>query len=363
MANPNQEIKYTKLFISNEFVDAISGKTFAVNNPANETKVADVCEADEADVDLAVRAAENAFARGSVWRNTDPSRRAALLNKLADLVDRDSDIIANLTVLENGKSFFMAKGENYRFSQIMRFYAGIVDKHYGKTIPVDGNFFSYTRKEPIGVVGAILPWNAPVIMLAFKWAPAIAAGCTIVTKPAEQTPLAALYIASLSKEAGFPAGVINVVNGFGLTVGAAIVSHLRVKKVAFTGSTDVGKIIMKNAADSNLKKVSLELGGKSPLVIFDDVDLDEAVPLAQDAIFVNHGQVCCAGSRTFVQEGIYDELVRRSVELAKKRKVGNPFAPDTVQGPQIDRESLNKILSYVEYGKQDGAKLEVGGNR
>jgi len=200
-------------------------------------------------------------------------------------------------------------------------------------------------------------------MVAFKWGPALAAGCTIVTKPAEQTPIAALYIAALSKEAGFPPGVINVVNGFGPTAGAAIVSHPNVRKVAFTGSTEVGKIIMKNAADSNLKKVSLELGGKSPLVVFDDVDLDEAVPLAQEAIFINHGQVCCAGSRTFVQEGIYDEFVKRSVEYAKTRKVGNPFAPDTVQGPQIDKDSLNKILTYVDYGKQDGAKLEVGGKR
>jgi len=363
MANPNQQIKYTKLFINNEFVDAVSKKTFSVTNPTTEKKVADVAEGDKADIDLAVKAAQKAFARGSVWRNTDPSGRAALLNKLASLVDRDSDIIANLTVLENGKSFFMAKGENYRFSQIVRFYAGYVDKNYGKTIPVDGNFFSYTRKEPIGVVGTILPWNAPVIMLAFKWAPAIAAGCTIVTKPAEQTPLAALYIAALSKEAGFPDGVINVVNGFGPTAGHNIASHPDIRKVAFTGSTEVGRRIMKTAADSNLKKVSLELGGKSPLVIFDDVDLDEAVPLAQDAIFVNHGQVCCAGSRTFVQEGIYEEFVRRSVELAKTRKVGNPFSPDTVQGPQIDIESLNKILSYVDYGKEDGAKLEVGGKR
>ncbi len=250
----------------------MSKQTFAVNNPANEKKVADVSEGDKADVDLAVKAAEKAFARGSIWRNSDPSERAALLNKLADLVDRDSQIIANLTVLENGKSFMNAFGENYMFSKIMRFYAGTVDKHYGKTIPVDGNFFTYTRKEPIGVVGVILPWNAPVIMLAFKWGPAIATGCTIVTKPAEQTPLAALYIASLSKEAGFPDGVLNVVNGFGPTAGAAIASHSNVRKVAFTGSTDVGKIIMKTAADSNLKKVSLELGGKSPLVVFDDVD-------------------------------------------------------------------------------------------
>lgn len=263
---------FVQLFINNEFVDAVSKKTFSVINPANEKKVADIAEGDKADIDLAVKAAEKAFDRGSIWRKMDPSGRAALLNKLAALVDRDNDIIANLTVLENGKSFFMAKGETYRFSQILRFYAGLVDKHYGKTIPVDGNFFTYTRKEPIGVVGLILPWNAPIMMIAFKWGPAIAAGCTVVTKPAEQTPIAALHIAALSKEAGFPDGVINVVNGFGPTAGAAIVSHRNVRKVAFTGSTEVGKIIMKNAADSNLKKVSLELGGKSPLVVFDDVD-------------------------------------------------------------------------------------------
>lgn len=194
------------------------------------------------------------------------------MNRLADLVDRDSDIIANLTVLENGKTFPVAKMENMRFSQILRYYAGFVDKHCGKTVPVDGSVFTYTRKEPIGVVGLILPWNFPVIMLAYKWGPAIAAGCTIVTKPAEQTPMSALYIAALSKEAGFPDGVINVVNGFGPTVGQSIVSHMDVRKVAFTGSTEVGRLIMKTAADSNLKKVSLELGGKSPLVICDDVD-------------------------------------------------------------------------------------------
>lgn len=263
---------FVQLFINNEFVDAVSKKTFIVINPSNEKKVADIAEGDKVDIDLAVNAAEKAFARGSVWRNMDPSGRAALLNKLAALIDRDNDIIANLTVLENGKSFLMAKGEAYRSAQILRFYAGLVDKHYGKTIPVDGNFFTYTRKEPIGVVGLILPWNAPVMMIAFKWGPALAVGCTVVTKPAEQTPISALYIAALSKEAGFPNGVINVVNGFGPTTGAAIVSHRNVRKVAFTGSTEIGKIIMKNAADSNLKKVSLELGGKSPLVVFNDVD-------------------------------------------------------------------------------------------
>lgn len=263
---------YSQLFINNEFVDAVSKKTFAVTNPATEEIVVRLAEGDKADVDLAVTAARNAFSRGSVWRNTDPTARGALLNRLAALVERDSDTIANLTVLENGKTFAVASMENMRFSQILRYYSGFVDKYCGKTIPVDGNVFTYTRKEPIGVVGLILPWNFPVIMLAYKWAPAIAAGCTIVTKPAEQTPMSALYIAALSKEAGFPDGVINVVNGFGPTVGHSIVSHMDIRKVAFTGSTETGRVIMKTAADSNLKKVSLELGGKSPLVICDDVD-------------------------------------------------------------------------------------------
>jgi len=243
-----------------------------VNNPATEKKIADIAEGDKADVNLAVKAAQKAFARGSAWRSSDPSERARLLNKLADLVDRDSDIIANLTVLENGKNFESAKGENYLFSLIFRYYAGFVDKVYGKTIPVDGNFFTYTRKEPVGIVGQILPWNGPVCMIAFKWAPALAAGCVIITKPAEQTPLTALYIAALSKEAGFPNGVINVVPGYGPTAGAAIASHLDIRKVAFTGSAEAGKLVMAAAATSNLKKVSLELGGKSPLIVFDDVD-------------------------------------------------------------------------------------------
>lgn len=246
---------------------------------------------------------------------------------------------------------------------MFRYYAGYTDKIHGNTIPVDGGFLSYTRKEPIGVVGQILPWNYPALMVAFKWAPVLATGCVSVLKPAEQTPLTALYLAALAKEAGVPAGVLNVVTGFGPTAGAAISSHPDIRKVAFTGSTEVGKMIMEAAARSNLKKVSLELGGKSPLVVFDDVNLDEAVPMAQEAVFINHGQICCAGSRTFVQEGIYDEFVKRSVELAKKRKVGNQFAADTQQGPQVDEDTFSKILTYIEYGQKDGAKLEVGGKR
>lgn len=361
MANANQEVKYTKLFINNEFVDAVSKKTFETINPATGKKIASVAEGDKADVDLAVKAAQKAFARGSEWRNSDGSTRGYLMNKLADLIDRDSNIIANLEALDNGKSFVAAKGDVYFTAKLFRYYAGYADKIHGNTIPVDGTFLSYTRKEPIGVTGQILPWNYPALMVAFKWAPVLATGCVSILKPAEQTPLSALYLAALAKEAGIPAGVLNVVTGFGPTAGGAISSHPQIRKVAFTGSTEVGKLIMEAAAKSNLKKVSLELGGKSPLVVFDDVDLDEAVPLAQEAVFINHGQICCAGSRTFVQEKIYDEFVKRSVELAKKRKVGSPFAADTAQGPQVDKDTFDKIITYIDYGKKDGAKLEVGG--
>lgn len=253
------------------------------------------------------------------------------------------------------------QGDVYFTAKLFRYYAGYADKIHGNTIPADGTFLSYTRKEPIGVTGQILPWNYPAMMVAFKWAPVLATGCVSILKPAEQTPLSALYLASLAKEAGIPAGVLNVITGFGPTAGGAISSHPQIRKVAFTGSTEVGKLIMEAAAKSNLKKVSLELGGKSPLVVFDDVDLDEAVPLAQEAVFINHGQICCAGSRTFVQEKIYDEFVKRSVELAKKRKVGNQFAADTLQGPQVDKDTFDKIITYIDYGKKDGAKLEIGG--
>ncbi|KAG5672905.1 hypothetical protein PVAND_002993 [Polypedilum vanderplanki] len=363
MANPNQEIKYTQLFINNEFVDSVNKKTFVTSNPANGKKLADVAEGDKADVDLAVEAAKKAFARGSEWRNLDASARGKLLHKLADLIDRDSDIIASIESLDNGKPFIMAKADINFSSTVLRYYAGYADKVHGRTVPSDGNLFSYIRKEPVGVVGQIIPWNFPVLMLSWKWAPALAAGCTLVIKPAEQTPLTALYVASLSKEAGFPDGVINVITGYGPTAGAAIASHSDIRKVAFTGSTEVGKIIMEIAAKSNLKKVSLELGGKSPLVIFDDVNLDEVVQLAQDAIFINSGQICTGASRTFVQEGIYDEFVKRTVENAKTRKIGCPFNTDTLQGPQVDQDTFDKILNYIDYGKEDGAKLEIGGKR
>lgn len=283
--------------------------------------------------------------------------------KLADLISRDIDILANLESLDNGKPYESAKGDMYFCTMLLRYYAGYADKAHGRTIPTEPNMFSYVRKEPIGVCGQIIPWNYPALMVVFKIAPVLATGCVTILKPAEQTPLTALYIAALTKEAGIPDGVINVITGYGPTAGAAISMHPDIRKVAFTGSTEIGKLIMEAAAKTNLKKVSLELGGKSPLVVFEDANLDEAVPLAQEAIFTNSGQICCGGSRTFVQESIYDEFVRRTVEHAKKRKVGCPFDADTQQGPQVDKVTFDKILTYIEYGKQDGAKLEIGGKR
>lgn len=363
MANPNQPIKYTKLFINNEFVDAQSRKTFATNNPSNNKKLADIAEGDKADVDLAVKAAQKAFTRGSEWRNLDASQRGRLMNKLADLIERDADVLANLESLDNGKPLADAQFDVQCAADCFRYYAGWADKIHGQTIPADGSSLTFTRKEPIGVVGQIIPWNYPLLMLAWKWGPSIATGCTSILKPAEQTPLTALHTAALTKEAGFPAGVLNVVTGFGPTAGAAISNHADITKVAFTGSLEIGKIIMEAAAKSNLKKVSLELGGKSPLVVFDDVDLDEAVQIAHNAIFFNHGQNCCAGSRTFVQEGIYDEFVKRATKKASERKLGCPFGEGTEQGPQVDDEMFNKVLGYIESGKKEGAKLQCGGKR
>jgi len=363
MANPNQEVKYTKIFINNEFVNSKSGKTFPTMNPATGKKLADIAEGDKVDIELAVVAAKKAFARGSVWRNMNASARGTLVNKLADLIERDINAIANLETLDNGKPFEDSIMNVNASLSILRYFAGWADKVHGKTIPQDGPQFALTRKEPIGVVGHIIPWNYPLLLFVNKFGPSIVTGNTIIIKPAEQTPLTALYIAALCKEAGFPAGVVNVVPGFGPTAGAAISEHQDIRAVNFTGSPEVGQIIAAAAAKSNLKRVALELGGKSPLVIFDDVDLDEAVGIAHLGIFSNHGQNCCAASRTFVQEGIYDAFVKKAAELAKKRKVGNPFEKGIQQGPQVDDEMFKKILGYIEAGKKEGAKLEAGGNR
>ncbi|KAL0121830.1 hypothetical protein PUN28_006946 [Cardiocondyla obscurior] len=357
------QIKYTQLFIDNEFVDAVSGRKFSTINPADGKVIAEISEGDKADVDKAVEAAKKAFSRNSKWRTMNPYFRGQLMHKLADLVTRDLEYIATLETLDNGKPYTSAVEDVQAGVATLRYYAGWCDKILGTTIPTGDTSVTLTRKEPVGVVGQIIPWNYPFLMLIWKWGPALATGCTLILKPAEQTPLSALYTAALAKEAGFPAGVINVIPGYGPTAGAAIAEHPEIRKVAFTGSTEVGHSIMIAAGKSNLKRVSLELGGKSPLVVFDDVDVKEAAEIAYNAIFVNHGQNCCAGSRTFVHSKIYDEFVKQAKQLALNRKVGDPFDSNTEQGPQIDQEMLDKVIGLINSGKQQGAVVEAGGSR
>jgi len=360
----NPEIKYTQIFINNEYVNSVSGKTFPVINPSTGEKIVDIQEGDKADVETAVKAARAAFKRGSPWRTMDASKRGVLMLKLADLIDRDRLYLASLETLDNGKPF-----TNTFFSDIVgagksfRYFAGQADKIVGQTVPIDGQFFAYTKHEPIGVCGQIIPWNFPLAIFCQKVGTALAAGCTVVVKPAEQTPLTAVYMGSLFKEAGFPPGVVNIVPGYGPTAGAAISGHMDVDKVSFTGSTEVGRLIQEASAKSNLKKVTLELGGKSPNIVFADCDLDTAVETSHQAIMVNMGQVCCGGSRTFVQEDIYDEFVRKSVERAKKRTVGDPFDLKNENGAQVDNEQTDKIMELIESGKSQGAKLLTGGKR
>ncbi|CAK9812108.1 Aldehyde dehydrogenase, mitochondrial [Anthophora plagiata] len=358
----NPSILYSGIFINNEWHRSKSGKTFPTVNPATGETIAEVQEGDAADIDVAVDAANKAFKLDSPWRTMDASERGVLLNRLANLMERDRTYLASLETLDNGKPYVTA----YEFDvpasiQTLRYYAGWADKNHGKVIPIDGKYFAYTRHEPVGVCGQIIPWNFPLLMMAWKLGPALATGNVIILKPAEQTPLTALYVAQLTKEAGFPNGVVNVVPGFG-QAGAALVSHNLVHKIAFTGSTEVGKLIQKEAANT-LKRTTLELGGKSPNIIFRDADLDHAVETAHFALFYNMGQCCCAGSRTFVEDSIYDEFVEKSAARAKSRVVGDPFDVNVEQGPQIDEEQANRIMSLIETGKDQGAELVSGGTR
>jgi len=359
----NVKVQYTQLFINNEWQKSASGKTFPTINPATGEKIADICEGDKADVEKAVAAAKHAFELGSPWRRMDASARGRLLYKLADLVERDLATIASLETLDNGKPFKAAVGDVEGVVKLLRYFGGAADKIHGKTIPLDGNFFSYTRIEPIGVIGAILPWNFPLFLTCGKLGPALAAGCVMVIKPAEQTPLTTLHLAALIKEVGFPPGVVNVVPGYGPTAGAAITHHPDIEKISFTGSTEVGRYIMEAAAKTNLKKVTLELGGKSPLVVLADADLDFAVEQSHFALFFNMGQCCTAASRLYVQDTIYDKFVEKAVERAKKRTVGDPFDEKNESGPQIDDDQFKKILELIEAGKKEGAKLMCGGAR
>lgn len=362
-AASNVKIGPTQLLINGEWQDADSGRTFETINPATEEVIAHVAEGDKPDVDRAVAAARNAFEKGP-WSRMSASQRGRLMNRLADLIEENKEELAALETLDNGKPLRDALAADLPLTiACYRYYAGWADKIQGKTIPINGPYFCYTRHEPVGVCGQIIPWNFPLLMQAWKLGPALAAGCTVVLKVAEQTPLTALRIGQLITEAGFPPGVVNIVPGFGPTAGQAIARHMDVDKVAFTGSTEVGHEIMKASAESNLKRVTLELGGKSPNIVFADTDLDAAAEGAHQALFFNQGQCCCAGSRLYVEEKVHEAFVSKLVERAKRRKVGDPFAKDTEQGPQVDKTQFDKILGYIEAGQSEGAKLLCGGTR
>jgi aldehyde dehydrogenase (NAD+) len=365
VATPHRggKVRQTKLLIGNKWVDSESGKRFDTINPATGEVICSVAEADAADVDKAVRSARKAFEEGE-WSKLSASERGRLLYKLADLIEKHADELAELETLDNGKPLSDSKKADLPLViACYRYYAGWADKIQGKTIPINGPYFCYTRLEPVGVVGQIIPWNFPLLMQAWKLGPALAAGNTVVLKPAEQTPLSALRVGELIVEAGFPPGVVNVLPGYGPTAGGAIARHQDVDKVAFTGSTEVGHLIMEHAAQTNLKRVTLELGGKSPAIVFADADMDQAIEGTHFGLFFNQGQCCCAGSRVYVEERCYDEFVEKSAKRAKARKVGDPFDPKTEQGPQVDQAQFDKVMSYIDVGKKEGARLVCGGDR
>jgi aldehyde dehydrogenase (NAD+) len=355
------QIRQTQCFIGGNWAPAVSGKTFETINPATEEAIADVAEGGAADVDLAVKAARKAFESGP-WAKMDARDRGRLINKLADLIEDEADELAALETLDNGKPIRDARAADLPLTiDCLRYYAGYADKIHGQTIPVRGNYFTYTRREPVGVVGQIIPWNFPMLMVAWKWGPALAAGCTIVMKPAEQTPLTCLRMARLAQKAGIPDGVINVVPGFGET-GSAVVKHPGIDKIAFTGSGETAQIIMREAAPT-LKRITFELGGKSPNIVFADADLDAAAAGSHFGLYFNQGQCCCAGSRLFVEEKVYDKFIDRMQAMNKTRKLGDPLDPETEQGPQVDRAQFDKIMHYIALGKKEGAQCLTGGSR
>jgi aldehyde dehydrogenase (NAD+) len=351
----------TKLLIDNKWVDPVDGGSFETLNPATGEPIATVAAATGKDVDKAVVAARRALESGP-WSTMDAADRGRLLYKLADLIEKESKELAAFESMNCGKTITDSLGDLQGVVNTFRYYAGWADKIEGATVPVRGDFLCYTLRQPVGVVGQIIPWNFPLLMLAWKWGPALACGNTIVLKPAEQTPLTALRLGELAMEAGFPAGVVNILNGFGETTGAALVVHPGVDKIAFTGHVDTAKIIQKAAADT-LKRVTFELGGKSPNVVFADADMDAAVAGAFHAIYFHGGQCCTAGSRLFVEKKVHQEFVERLAEKSKERRLGDPMDPTTEQGPQVSQEQLDKILGYVKLGEKEGAALLAGGRR
>lgn len=351
-----------RMLIDGQFVAAQSGKTFAVYNPATGSEITQVPEADAADIDRAVKAARRAFDAGP-WPRMSPSERGQLLWKLADLLEQHAEEFAEIESIDNGKPVTEAAAADVPLSiDMFRYMGGWATKLLGNTIPLSGghDLFAYTTREPVGVVGQIIPWNFPLLMAAWKLGPALATGCTVVMKPAEQTPLSALRLAQLIVEAGFPPGVVNMVTGFGEAAGGPLAEHELVDKIAFTGSTEVGKIITRTAT-GNLKRVSLELGGKSPVVVFPDADMSRTIPGAASAIFFNQGQVCCAGSRLIVHERVFDQVVEGIEKIAGKIKVGPGLDPATEMGPLVSQEQFDRVRSMMKSGEQQGAKIGVGG--
>ncbi len=348
-----------QLFIDGQWVDAVSQKTFPTVDPATSETLCEVFEAGPEDVDRAVSAARRAFDDGR-WSDLSPHRRARVLLKIASLIDEHRDELAQLETLDNGKPLSQATGEMVAVAETFRYYAGWANKVFGDTNPTAANIFSYTLREPVGVCGQIIPWNFPAVMAAWKIAPAIAFGNTVVLKPAEQTPLTALRLAEICDEAGLPKGVLNVVTGPGST-GAAIVAHPAVDKIAFTGSTEVGREIMRTAAGT-LKKVSLELGGKSPNIVFADADLEAAAQASLWGIFANAGQICTAGSRLLVEESIHDEVLERLKNAASQFKLGHGLDSSTTLGPVVSREQLERVMGYIQKGTEEGARLVRGGS-
>src|SRR5262245_54707631 len=354
-------IHQTQCFIGGQWVPAQSGKTFQTLDPASEEVIAEVAEGDAADVDLAVKAARAQF-DGGEWSKLDARERGRLMNKLADLIEEEAGELAALESLDNGKPIRDSKAADLPLTiDCLRYYAGYADKIHGQTIPVRGNYFCYTRKEPVGVVGQIIPWNFPMLMVAWKWGPALAAGCTIVMKPAEQTPLTCLRMARLAQKAGIPDGVINVDPGFGPTAGGAMVKHPGIDKIAFTGSGETAQIIMRDAAPT-LKRITFELGGKSPNIVFSDADIDAAIAGAHFGLYFNQGQCCCAGSRLFVEEKVYDKFVDKLAGMNRGRKLGDPLDPTTEQGPQVIRPSSTRSCTKSTRGKKKGRKAEPAAN-
>ncbi len=354
--------KPRKMFIDGKWVEAASGKTFPSYNPATGEVMAKIAEGDREDINRAVKAARKAFDSGP-WPTMSASERGRLIWKLGDLIEKHLEEFAQIESLDNGKPLAIARVADVPLAvDLFHYMAGWATKIEGNTIPFSPKYFAYTRREPVGVVGQIIPWNFPLLMAAWKLGPALATGCTVVLKPAEQTPLSALLLAELIAEAGFPDGVVNVVPGYGETAGAALAAHPDVDKIAFTGSTEVGKLIVQAAA-GNLKKVSLELGGKSPNIVFDDADMESTIPGAASAIFFNHGQCCCAGSRLYIEKSMFDNVVSGVADEAKKIKVGPGFDPETDMGPLVSEEQLNRVTSYLESGFKEGAEAVVGGHK